>query len=174
MTKHRAKDVRCNDSSADDDFVKPKKKKKTVDSSKDGDKGVPSKDTKSESTKLFRANFGPLHDLFHDLDNKGLMAREDLITALEKTPFRDMLRVFIHNKISKEELSKSSHGLEMLVKTFTKTNDGHYGFRLVEGSDVFLPTPEDMDVDWGLQLIENGIETKLLNESKVTPRTNDL
>ncbi|KAI3865914.1 hypothetical protein MKX03_024064 [Papaver bracteatum] len=174
MTKHRAKDVRCNDSSADDDFEKPKKKKKTVDSSKDGDKGGPNKDTKSESTKIFRANFGPLHDLFRDLENKGLMAKEELITSLEKTPFRYMLRVFIHNKISKEELSKSNHGLEMLVKTFTKTNDGQYGFRLVEGSDVFLPTPEDMAVDWGLQLIENGIETKLLNERKVTPRTNDL
>ncbi|KAI3834299.1 hypothetical protein MKX03_030106 [Papaver bracteatum] len=151
MTKHRAKDVRCNDSSADDDFEKPKKKKKTVDSSKDGDKGGPNKDTKS-----------------------GLMAKEELIIALEKTPFRYMLRVFIHNKISKEELSKSNHGLEMLVKIFTKTNDGQYGFRLVEGSDVFLPTPEYMAVDWGLQLIENGIETKLLNERKVTPRTNDL
>ncbi|KAI3971204.1 hypothetical protein MKW92_020254 [Papaver armeniacum] len=70
MTKHRAKDVPCNDSSADDDFVKPKKKNKIVDSSKDGDKGGPSKDTKS-------ANFGPLHDLFRDLENKGLMAREN-------------------------------------------------------------------------------------------------
>ncbi|KAI3841216.1 hypothetical protein MKX03_004920 [Papaver bracteatum] len=68
----------------------PKKKKKSENSSKDGAKGGPSKVTKSDSTKFFRVDFGHLHDLFHDLENKGLMSKE-LIAALEKTPFRDML-----------------------------------------------------------------------------------
>ncbi|KAI3861877.1 hypothetical protein MKX03_001733, partial [Papaver bracteatum] len=81
------------------------------------------------STKLFRENFGPLHDLFHDLEKRGLMRSKELIAALDKTPFRDMLGVFIYNNISKDELSKCCNGLEMLVSTFTKTEDGNKDLR---------------------------------------------
>ncbi|XP_026413816.1 uncharacterized protein LOC113309583 isoform X4 [Papaver somniferum] len=165
MVKHRDKDAGCNESSDNDDFVKPLKKTKTI---------KKTEKPKTNSTKPFRANFGPLHDLFRDLENKGQLLTKELIKALEATPFRDMVRVFIDNKISKDELCKSNHGLEMLIHTFTKTKDGQYGFNLVEGHELFISTPEDMVVDLGLQIIENGIEYKLINERKVTPSTNDL
>ncbi|XP_026413810.1 uncharacterized protein LOC113309583 isoform X2 [Papaver somniferum] len=187
MVKHRDKDAGCNESSDNDDFVKPLKKTKTI---KKTEKPKTSKECAEtgkkkatnqlsysyslDSTKPFRANFGPLHDLFRDLENKGQLLTKELIKALEATPFRDMVRVFIDNKISKDELCKSNHGLEMLIHTFTKTKDGQYGFNLVEGHELFISTPEDMVVDLGLQIIENGIEYKLINERKVTPSTNDL
>ncbi|KAI3890548.1 hypothetical protein MKW92_051387 [Papaver armeniacum] len=167
MVKHRDKDAGCNESSDNDDFVKPHKKmkmsKKTgkPKTSKECAETGKNKGNKSDSTKPFRANFGPLYDLFRDLENKGLLLTKEMIKALEATPFRDMVRVFIYNKISKDELCKSNHGLEMLIHTFTKTEDGQYGFNLVEGHELFISTPEDM-------------ANKLINERKVTPSTNDL
>ncbi|KAI3921239.1 hypothetical protein MKW92_037735 [Papaver armeniacum] len=157
MVKHRDKDAGCNESSDNDDFVKPHKKMKT--SKKCGKPKTinfiiniinPIFDVSTylytNSTKPFRANFGPLYDLFRDLENKGLLLTKEMIKALEATPFRDMIRVFVYNKISKDELCKSNHGLEMLIHTFTKIK---------------------MDK-------MNGIENKLINERKVTPSTNDL
>ncbi|KAI3943492.1 hypothetical protein MKW92_053318 [Papaver armeniacum] len=173
MVKHCDKDAGCNESSDNDNFVKPHKKMKT---SKKTGKPKTSKECvetgKNKGNKS--ANFGPLYDLFRDLENKGLLLTKEMIKALEATPFRDMVRVFVYNKISKDELCKSNHGLEMLIHTFTKTEDGQYGFNLVEGHELFISTPEDMVVDLGLQILENGIENKLINERKVTPSTNDL
>ncbi|KAI3847150.1 hypothetical protein MKW92_009474 [Papaver armeniacum] len=167
MVKHRDKDAGCNESSDNDDFVKPHKKMKTSKKSgkpktrKECAETGKNKGNKSDSTKPFRANFGPLYDLFRDLENKGLLLTKEMIKSLEETPFRDML-------------CKSNHGPEMLIHTFTKTEDGQYGFNLVEGHELFFSTPEDMVVDLGLQILENDIENKLINERKVTPSTNDL
>ncbi|KAI3855477.1 hypothetical protein MKW92_024080 [Papaver armeniacum] len=175
MVKHRDKDAGCNDSSDNDYFVKPHKKMKT--SKKTGKPKLSMFKwvyLYTNSTKPFRANFGPLYDLFRDLENKGLLLSKEMIEALEATPFPDMVRVFVNNKISKDDLCKSNHGLEMLIHTFTKTEDGQYGLKLVEGHELFISTPEDMAVDLGLQILENGIENKLINERKVTPSTNDL
>ncbi|KAI3866799.1 hypothetical protein MKW92_050384 [Papaver armeniacum] len=77
MVKHRDKDVDCNESSDNDDFEKPHKKKKTAKktknpvTTKESVKTCKNKSNKADSTKLFRANFGPLHDLFRDLEKRG-------------------------------------------------------------------------------------------------------
>ncbi|KAI3845199.1 hypothetical protein MKX03_024857 [Papaver bracteatum] len=169
MVKHRDKNVGCNESSDNDDFVKPHNKMKTSKktgkpkTSKECTETGKNKGNKSDSTKPFRANFGPLYDLFRDLENKGLLLTKEMINLLRR-----------HHFISKDELCKSNHGLEMLIHTFTKTEDGQYGFNLVEGNELFISTPEDMVVDLGLHILENGIENKLINERKVTPSTNDL
>ncbi|KAI3900314.1 hypothetical protein MKW92_010694 [Papaver armeniacum] len=169
MAKHRDKDVDCNESSDNDDFEKPLKKKKTTKknenpiTTKESAEKCKNKINKSDSTKLFRANFGPLHDLFRDLEKNGQLLTKEMVKLLGR-----------HHSISKEEICKSNHGLEMLVHTFTKTEDGQYGFRLIDGPEVFISTPEDVAVNLGLQMIENGIERKLINERKVTPGTNDL
>ncbi|KAI3835503.1 hypothetical protein MKW92_023829 [Papaver armeniacum] len=108
MVKHRDKDVVCNESSDNDDFVKPPKKMKTSKksgkpkASKECAETGKNKGNKSDSTKPFRANFGPLYDLFRDLENKGLLLTKEMIESLEATPFRDMVRVFVNNKISKD------------------------------------------------------------------------
>ncbi|KAI3862617.1 hypothetical protein MKX03_001595 [Papaver bracteatum] len=119
MVKHRDKDVGCNESSDNDDFVKPHKKMKSSKktgkpkTSKECDETGKNKGNKSDSTKPLRANFGLLYDLFRDLENKGLLLTKEMIKSLEATPFRDMVRVFVYNKISKYELCKSNHGLEI-------------------------------------------------------------
>ncbi|MCL7040447.1 hypothetical protein MKW94_025545 [Papaver nudicaule] len=126
------------------------------------------------AAKLFRGNFGPLNDLFRDLEERDIKLNEEQRKALVNSPFGSMLQVFMKNKMKKEELTKSNPGLERLVRTFCETKDGNYGFKLQEGVDAFVPTPEDMAVIFGLQMIENGIEDKLLNEHKALPTYNDL
>ncbi|KAI3996846.1 hypothetical protein MKX01_021122, partial [Papaver californicum] len=88
--------------------------------------------------------------------------------------FWSMLEVFIGNKISKEELAKKNHSLELLLKSYTKASDRNSGFKFGAGSRVFVSTPSDRAVIFGLQLIKSGIENKLLYECKITPITNDL
>ncbi|KAI3992013.1 hypothetical protein MKX01_014904, partial [Papaver californicum] len=104
----------------------------------------------------------------------GHTLNDEELATLRTTPFWSMLEVFIANKISKEELAKNNHGIEMLLKSYTKASDGNSGFKFVAGSRVFVSTSSDMAVIFGLQLIENGIENKLLYEYRINTNTNDL
>ncbi|MCL7038187.1 hypothetical protein MKW94_021879 [Papaver nudicaule] len=128
-----------------------------------------SKKRKCKDVKLFRANLGPMHDLFREIEKKGLKLNKAQLDALKSTTFFPLLQVFMENQIKKEELTKCSNGLTMLVKTISGD-----GFKLCAEGDVFIPTPEDMALIFGFQLIENGIEEKLNDERKVNVAKNDL
>ncbi|KAI3984927.1 hypothetical protein MKX01_004695 [Papaver californicum] len=62
----------------------------------------------------------------------------------------------------------------MLLKSYTKAEDGNCGFKFGVGSRLFVSTSSDMAVIFGMQLIENGIKNKILNERHITPSTSDL
>ncbi|KAI3978680.1 hypothetical protein MKX01_015855 [Papaver californicum] len=176
MAKLRDREPETSENRSDDDFEKvPKKKRKTgvPKSFKDRGKASTSKG-KTETVKLFRGNLGPLHDLFHDIEERGHTLNNDQLGALRSTPLWSMLQVFVGNKINKDELSKNNHGLEMLLKSYTKSEDGNSGFKFVVGFRLFVLTPADMAVIFGMQLIENGIKKKILNECHITPKTSDL
>ncbi|XP_026407024.1 uncharacterized protein LOC113302330 [Papaver somniferum] len=130
--------------------------------------------SQTEKFKLFRANFGNLHDLFYEIEKEHLELNQQQLDALESTPFWNLLQVFMNKQITRDELCKCAKGLEKLIKTFKKTLDGNGGFQLSAAGEVFQPTPEEMAVIFGMQVIENGIEDKLLDERKVTATKNDL
>ncbi|KAI3832237.1 hypothetical protein MKX03_032139 [Papaver bracteatum] len=81
MAKLRGKEVVSSETNSDDDFQNLKKKNKIEEptTTKDGAKPGTSKGCKTDATKLFRVNFVPLHDLFHDLENRGQMLNNELI-----------------------------------------------------------------------------------------------
>ncbi|KAI3835426.1 hypothetical protein MKX03_034516 [Papaver bracteatum] len=137
-------------------------------------KGSRSKSEKTEKFKLFRANFGNLHDLFYEIEKEQLELNQQQLDALESTPFWNLLQIFMNKQITRDELCKCTKGLEKLIKTFKKTVDGNGGFQLRKVGEVFQPTPEEMAIIFGMQVIENGIEDKLLDEHKVTATKNDL
>ncbi|KAI3992545.1 hypothetical protein MKX01_022636 [Papaver californicum] len=137
MAKLRDREADSSDTSSDD-FEKVQKKKMKLDSQNH------LKIVEKHTLKLFRANFGALHDLFRDIDQMGHKLNHEQLAALKSTLFWSMLEVFIDNIISKEELAKKNHAC----------------------SRVFVSTPLDMAIIFGLQLIENGIENKLLYECK--------
>ncbi|KAI3974358.1 hypothetical protein MKX01_031027 [Papaver californicum] len=175
MAKLRDRELETSENRSDDDFenVSKKKRKTRVPKSfKDRGKAPTSKGKKTETMKLFRANLGPLHDLFRDIEERGHTLNSDQLGALRST--WSMLQVFVNNKINKGELSKNNHGLEMLLKSYTKAKDGNCGFKFGIGSRLFVSTPVYMAVIFGMQLIENGIENKILNERHIIPSTSDL
>ncbi|KAI3928284.1 hypothetical protein MKW98_023885 [Papaver atlanticum] len=169
MKKKRDTDIVCNESSIEDDFeiVQPKKRK-TI------NPVISYKCHTKDSTRLFRANFGSLNDLFRDLENKRICLTERQLEAIRSCPFSNLLQVFMDNQISKEQLTNINKGIEMLIHSFISMKDGKSGFKLHEGDGLYFPTPEDLAVILGLQLITNGIEDKLTKERKITPCKNDL
>ncbi|KAI3984928.1 hypothetical protein MKX01_004696 [Papaver californicum] len=83
MAKLRDREPETSENRSEDDFEKmPKKKKKTGVPKSLKDRGKAS----TETVKLFRANLGPLNDLFRDIEESGHTLNSDQMKALRSTP----------------------------------------------------------------------------------------
>ncbi|MCL7046629.1 hypothetical protein MKW94_004795 [Papaver nudicaule] len=147
----------------------PEKKTRKKGKSKDKINPEPPKETgtlenddskKRSSTRPFRAGFGLLHDLFKDnKDKENLVLNDEQRKVLKKTPFWNLLQVFINNQFTTSELEKPLAGLKKLTESYRKSEDGKRGFLVREG-DEFQPTPEELALVFGLQIVENVFFTR--------------
>lgn len=114
-----------------------------------------------------------MHDLFKDnKDKENLVLNDEQRKVLKKTPFWNLLQVFINNQFTTSELEKPLAGLKKLTESYRKSEDGKRGFLVREG-DEFQPTPEELALVFGLQIVENGPQF-LLETRDVWNPTHDL
>ncbi|MCL7028334.1 hypothetical protein MKW94_023905 [Papaver nudicaule] len=107
----------------------------------------------------FRAGFGLLHDLFAGEEGKKLVLNDQQRDLLATTPFWNLLQVFINNQINKDELEKPHSGLKKLTDSYENSEDGKGGF-LVRKEERYEPTPEEMAIILGMQIVNNVFFTK--------------